>query len=85
MSSDEPRKAWRPHVDNDKLNVMPAWCTYEALGRMPHGPLLAHAKMKGDEIVWHPSGQHLVPKERYDVLLEYPWEANGEDGIALIN
>ncbi len=40
---------------------------------MPHCSWLAHAKMKGDEIVIHPSGQHLVPKEHYNVWPEYPW------------
>ena len=47
---------------------------------MPHGPLLAHANMKGES----PSGQHLEAKRRHKVWSEYPWEANVEFEFALI-
>ena len=83
-SNQEPLVALHPLAADYKLHVMLAWCKSVALGRMQHGPLLAHAKMKGDEIVMHPSGKHLVPKERHDVSSKYTWEAHGEDGVDLI-
>ncbi|MFM7984068.1 MAG: hypothetical protein ACKPKO_32555, partial [Candidatus Fonsibacter sp.] len=57
---------------NTKLNVMLAWCKSVALGRMQNGPLLAHSKIKNDEIVMNPSGKYLVPKERYQVCTITP-------------
>ena len=62
VSRQEPLVAWRPHEAEYELNVMIAWCKSVALGRMPQGPLLAMAKMEGDEIVKSPAGQHLGPK-----------------------
>ena len=86
VSSQEPLVAMHPHFADFKLNVMFAWCKSVALGRIPHGPLLAHANMKGDDIVMHPSGQHMMPnKERYNVWSEYPWGAHGEYGVALVS
>ena len=65
--------AWHPHEAEYELNVMITWCKSVALGRMSQGPLLAQAMMEGDEIVTHPAGQHLGPKELYNVWSEYRW------------
>ena len=72
-SNQEPLVALRPLAADYKLHVMLAWCKSVALGRMEHGPLHVHAKMKGDEIVMHPSAKHLVPNERHDVWSKCPW------------
>ena len=62
-----------PLAADYKLHVMLAWCKSVALGRMQHGPLLAHAKLTGHEIVMHPSGKHLVPKARHDGWSQCSW------------
>ena len=62
VSGHKPLVALHPHVADYELNVALAWCTSVALGRMPRGPLLAHAHMEGDELVMHQSGQHFVPR-----------------------
>ena len=84
VSRQAPLGASHPHAADCALNVMRAWCHSVSRGRMPHGQLLAHAKMKGDENLTHPSGEHLVPKERYNVWSEYPWGSHGEDGVSLV-
>ena len=83
-TSQEPLVASQPLSADYKLDVMLDWCKSVALGRMQHGPLLAHAKTKCGGIVMHPSGRHLVPKERHNVWPKYPWEAHGHDGVLLI-
>ena len=45
---------------------------------------LCTPNMKGDKLVVHQSGKHLVPKERHGGWSKYPWGAHGEDGVALV-
>ena len=73
------------------MAFMSAWCTRVAQGIMAHGPLLAHARQCGHQLVKHsekqPDGSFatfLVPKKNLQVWTDYDWQAHGHDGLAAI-
>ena len=73
------------------LAFMLAWCSRVSRGTMAHGPLLAHARQCGHELVKQsekqPDGSFahfLVPKKSLQVWTQYDWQEHGHDGLAAI-
>ena len=73
------------------LTFMIAWRARVSDGHMAHGPLLAHARQCGHELVRTSQAQpdgclshFLVPTKRLQVWSQYDWQEHGRDGLAAI-
>ena len=58
---------------------------------MAHGPLLAHARQCGHDVVKHKEKQQdgsfagfLVPKKRLQLWNDFDWQEHGHDGLAAV-
>ena len=73
------------------LDLMMQWCSRVSRGIMVHGPLLAHARQRGHDLVKTSQKQgdgsfctFLVPKRRLHDWSQYDWQEHGRDGMDAI-
>ena len=91
-SVQHPRAAASPaELEDCMLVCMAAWCDRVSRGIMAHGPLLAHARQCGHDLVKtsckQPDGSFchfLVPKKRLQPWNQYDWQEHGRDGMDAI-